>query len=121
MGNIIKKIKGKIEERRSRKGEVTGVGNRKLMEGLTGDPHIDEKILFPERQDPLAPPSIVKKSNTEMNIGKKGRELVQYQNPDGSITITTKRRARRKQRQEERQQRRSQRGGMDTRHVSTKI
>jgi hypothetical protein len=118
MGNIIKKIKGKIEERRSRRagGEVTGVENRKLMEGLTGDPYKDEKILFPER-DPITPPSIVKKSNTEMNIGKKGRELVQYQKPDGSIVITTKRKARRRQRQQERLEKR----GMDTRHIPTKF
>ena len=116
MGNIIKKIKGKIEERKSRKGEVTGAKNRNLMEGLTGDPYKDEKILFPER-DPIATPSIVRKSNTEMNIGKKGRELVQYQKPDGSIVITTKRKARRKQRQQERLENR----GMDTRHIPSKF
>jgi hypothetical protein len=117
--NPIKKLVDKVL---GRGGEVTGGRSSKKAiksmkkAGLTGLPRADEEILYP-KHDPLAPPSIVRKSNTEMNIGKKGRELVQYQRPDGSVVITTKRKARRKQRQQERLENR----GMDTRHIPTKF
>jgi hypothetical protein len=97
----------------SGKGDVRGVKKRKLMEGLTGDPVKDNEILYgPTPESKFNRPLTVEEQRGGPD--KKG-ELVQYKTKDGSMVVTTKRKAKKYKRKEERQEKKNKK--VNTRQV----
>jgi hypothetical protein len=89
----------------SGKGDVRGVKKRKLMEGLTGDPVKDSEILYgPTSESKFNRPLTVEEQRRGPE--KKGK-LVQYQKKDGSMVITTKRKAKKYKRKEDKQEKKN--------------